>query len=267
MGLLLILPILVCGYIFCNNSFYRQATISKYEGQLLYLLVAKFGLLIFSFASFVSFLLVYLSKHAAFTAFNLDYLHYVRAFLLRNELADSSDVALSMFFGQASLLALLFAKLFAPLHVISVKWRYRLQNRDQARTFILNESVPGGLFTKELLASMRERDRHYMFSMADRKVYIGQVVSIGAPDETRGIDEDFAIVPICSGYRDADTLEVTFTTYYEDMLQELRGANLHVDFSIVLSQKNIVSMARFEKAVWEKFKARKRERSSPLVTK
>lgn len=64
MGLLLILPILVSGYLYCNGSTYRQATMSRYDGQLLYMLIAKTGILIFSMACLASFGLMYASKHS-----------------------------------------------------------------------------------------------------------------------------------------------------------------------------------------------------------
>lgn len=263
MGLFLILPILVCGYIYCNGSFYRQATINKYQGQLLYLLVAKLGLYIFLLACALSFALIYLSKQAYFSislpgsgvewSFNLDYIKYLKAFLIRNRILAEESVSAWVFFGQASIMAFYLASLLSSLEVKLVMRRFDL-NADQARAYILYENVPNGLFTKQLLASMQDRDAQYMFSMEDRKVYIGRVSSVGAPDETKGVDEDFAIVPVSSGYRDKDTLELKFTTYYDDVVEQMRGVDKHIGFSIVLSQKNLVSVSKFEKDIWEKFR-------------
>lgn len=109
MGLLLILPILVAGYIFCNGSVYRQATINKYDGQLLYLLVAKTGLFLFVAAAVFSFLLMYFSKHAYFDCFSADYIKYVKSFLVRNDIASDKDAALWAFFGQTSIISFMLA--------------------------------------------------------------------------------------------------------------------------------------------------------------
>jgi hypothetical protein len=97
MGLLLILPILVSGYLYCNASTYRQATMSRYDGQLLYMLIAKTGVLIFCFACLVSLVLMYVSKHGALTPFlgrfaeYSDYAMHAKAFLIHNEITDAKS--------------------------------------------------------------------------------------------------------------------------------------------------------------------------------
>lgn len=255
MGLLLILPILVSGYIFCNGSVYRQATINKYEGQLLYLLVGKIGLFLFAGAAFLSFLLVYLSKHAYFSCFNLDYLKYIKAFLVRNGIAHAEDAPLWAFLGQASLLSFVLAWLCPRLYVRMISLRHNL-TAEQAKAFIHHFEVPNRPIIKQLLASMRDAKSQYMFSMDDRKVYVGRVAHVGEPHETAGLDEDFELVPTMSGYRDKDTLRVTYTTDYSAVVEEMEKNGSEIGFTILLSQKNIVSMSRFEFTVWEHFKSK-----------
>lgn len=255
MGLLLILPILVSGYIFCNGSVYRQATINKYEGQLLYLLVAKIGLFVFFGAAVLSFLLMYLSKHAYFDSFSFDYLKYLKAFLIRNGIADAEHAPLWAFLGQASLISFVLAWCCPRAYVLAIGWRHNLST-DQAKAFIHNIVAPNRPITKQLLASMMDEEGQYMFSMSDRKVYVGRVSSVGEPHETAGLDEDFEIVPTMSGYRDKDTLKVTYTTDYSAVVDSLAQAGRNIGFTILLSQKNIVSMSRFEFPVWEQFRAR-----------
>lgn len=254
MGLLLILPILVSGYIYCNSSFYRQATINKYEGQLLYLMVAKLGLFVFIAAAMVSFALVYLSKHAYFGGYSLDYLKYIKAYLVRNGIASPEEAPLWVFFGQGSLIAFGLARVTANIDVWGIRLRHKL-TEEQAKAFILYEFVPAPPLTKMLLASMRDAESQYMFSMDDRKVYVGRVSSVGEPHETGGIDEDFELVPIMSGYRNKDTLKVAYTTDYSAVVDEMSLNRQDFGFTIVLSQKNIVSMSRFKSEVWERFKA------------
>jgi len=255
MGLLLILPILVSGYIFCNGSVYRQATINKYEGQLLYLLVAKIGLFLFIGGAVLSSLLIYLSKHAYFDAFNLDYLKLVRAFLVRNGIAEGESAPLWAFLAQASFISFALAFVCPRLYVAWIRCRHRLSSA-QAKAFILHERVPNRPITEQLLASLIDDSSLYMFSMDDRKVYVGRVSSVGEPHETAGLDEDFEIVPTMSGYRDKDTLKVTYTTDYSAVVDELKVKGRSFGFTILLSQKNIVSMSRFEAQVWNEFKAR-----------
>ncbi|VVQ38473.1 hypothetical protein PS943_05917 [Pseudomonas fluorescens] len=255
MGLLLILPILVAGYIFCNGSVYRQATINKYDGQLLYLLVAKTGLFLFAGAATFSFLLMYLSKHAYFGCFSADYIKYIKAFLGRNGIVSEASAPLWAFFGQASIISFVLAWWCPRLYVFAIRLRHNLSS-DQAKAFIHHYLVPNRPMTKQLLASMRDSQSQYMFSMDDRKVYVGRVSSVGEPHETGGMDEDFEIVPIMSGYRDKDTLKVTYTTDYSAVVEEMAGKGRPIGFTILLSQENIVSMSRFEEEIWERFKAR-----------
>lgn len=103
---------------------------------------------------------------------------------------------------------------------------------------------------------MRDTNNLYMFSMDDRKVYVGRVSDIGDLHEAGGMDEDFEIVPTMSGYRDKDTLKVTYTTDYSAVVEEMMLKGREIGFEIVLSQKNIVSVSRFEDEIWSAFKAR-----------
>jgi hypothetical protein len=262
MGLLLILPILVAGYIFCNGSVYRQATINKYDGQLLYLLVAKTGLFLFVAAAVFSFLLMYFSKHAYFDCFSVDYIKYVKSFLVRNDIASDKDAALWAFFGQTSIISFMLGWWCPSLYVYAIRLRNNLSS-DQAKAFIHHFLVPNRPMTKQLLASMRDSRSQYMFSMDDRKVYVGRVSSVGEPHETGGMDEDFEIVPIMSGYRDKDTLKVTYTTDYSSVVDEMAGKGRPIGFTILLSQENIVSMSRFEEEIWERFKVKQEELPKP----
>lgn len=256
MGLLLILPILVSGYIFCTASIYRQATLNKYDGQLLYLLVAKIGLFMFAAAAILSFFLMYLSKHAEFECFSLNYIKYVKAFLSRNIITgDEKAAPLWIFFGQASVISFWLAWFLPRLYVFAICKRNKLST-DQAKAFILHYQVPTRPMTKQLLISMRDSASQYMFSMDDRKVYVGRVSSVGEAHETGGMDEDFEIVPTMSGYRDKDTLKVTYTTDYSAVIDDMAVNGRAIGFTILLSQQNIVSMSRFEEDVWKRFKSR-----------
>lgn len=256
MGLFLILPILVSGYIFCNGSIYRQATINKYDGQLLYLLVATTGIIVFIFASVFSFMLMYFSKHAYFECFNLDYVKVAKAFLIRNGIVAEERLApMWVFFAQASFLSFVEAWVFPRIYILLIRLKHRL-SFVQAKGFILLHEVPNRPRIKQLLASFKDNKTQYMFSMNDRKVYVGRVSSVGEPHETGGIDEDFEIVPIMSGYRDKDSLKVTYTTDYSAVVEDMAIGGRAIEFTILLSQENIVSMSRFEEDVWNQFKSR-----------
>ncbi len=258
MGLLLILPILVSGYLFCNGSIYRQATMSRYDGQLLYMLIAKTGVIIFAFACLASFGLIYASKYKLLLPVlgeYSDYIKYVKGFLTHNEITDAKGAPVWAFLAQASVLSFLLAWLFPRLFTLLLMLRY-LAPATSIRGLILASKVPSRPLTRQLMKSMRDEDNLYMFSMDDRKVYVGRVSDIGDLHEAGGMDEDFEIVPTMSGYRDKDTLKVTYTTDYSAVIEDMMLKNREIGFTIVLSQKNIVSMSRFEDEIWNQFKVR-----------
>lgn len=261
MGLLLILPILVSGYLYCSGSIYRQATMSRYDGQLLYMLIAKTGILIFAIACFASFGLMYASKHGAFVPFlgelgeYGDYIKYVKGFLTHNEITDAKGASVWAFLAQASVLSFVLAWLFPRLFTLLLMLRHRASAMS-IKGLILASKVPTRPLTRQLMESMRDKNNLYMFSMDDRKVYVGRVSDIGDLHEAGGMDEDFEIVPTMSGYRDKDTLKVTYTTDYSAVVEEMMQKGREIGFTIVLSQKNIVSVSRFEDEIWNQFKAR-----------
>jgi hypothetical protein len=257
MGLLLILPILVSGYIFCHGSIHRQATLSRYDGQLLYMLIATTGLFLFALSSGISFGLMYASKHASFELFSSapsDYVESLKNFLVRDVRVEDNSATLWIFFGQASVLSFLFAWSFPRIFPLLVMVRFWI-GPAKARALILTTQVSLRPLTKHLLSSVSDPNSLYMFSMEDRKVYVGRVSSVGDLHEAGLMDEDFEIVPTMSGYRDSETLKVTYTTDYSAVVEDMQQAGRAIDFTIVLSQQNIVSISRFELEVWERFKA------------
>ncbi|MBL3635551.1 MULTISPECIES: hypothetical protein [Pseudomonas syringae group] len=258
MGLLLILPILVSGYLFCNGSVYRQATMSRYDGQLLYMLIAKTGTIFFAVACLTSFWLMYVSKDGSLATTlgeRSDYIKFIKDFLITNEIANNAEAPIWAFLAQASVISLILSWLSPRFFMLLLMLRH-WASLQAIKGLILASKVPTRPLTKQLLTSMRDSKNLYMFSMADRKVYVGRVAHIGDLHEAGGMDEDFEIVPTMSGYRDKDTLKVTYTTDYSAVVDEMVRTGRKVGFSIVLSQKNIVSMSRYEDEIWNRFKLR-----------
>lgn len=149
-----------------------------------------------------------------------DYIKYVKGFLTRNEITDTKGAPVWAFLAQASVLSFLLAWLFPRLFTLMLMVRYRASAR-AIKGLILTSKVPTRPLTRQLMESMRDTNNLYMFSMDDRKVYVGRVSDIGDLHEAGGMDEDFEIVPTMSGYRDKDTLKVTYTTDYSAVVEEM----------------------------------------------
>ncbi|GGZ84088.1 hypothetical protein GCM10011274_46960 [Paraglaciecola chathamensis] len=95
-------------------------------------------------------------------------------------------------------------------------------------------------------------DQSVLISLSNRKVYVGQVVSLGEPNESEGMDQEISILPHISGYRDKDNLTVNFTTQYESI-------DTKVEIKVTLRQELIESVARFDFDVYQQFLERKKE--------
>nr|WP_253276254.1 hypothetical protein [Pseudomonas syringae] len=231
---------------------------SRYDGQLLYMLIAKTGTIFFAVACLTSFWLMYVSKDGSLATTlgeRSDYIKFIKDFLITNEIANNAEAPTWAFLAQASVISLILSWLSPRFFMLLLMLRH-WASLQAIKGLILASKVPTRPLTKQLLASMRDSKNLYMFSMADRKVYVARVAHIGDLHEAGGMDEDFEIVPTMSGYRDKDTLKVTYTTDYSAVVDEMVRTGRKVGFSIVLSQKNIVSMSRYEDEIWNRFKLR-----------
>ena len=107
---------------------------------------------------------------------------------------------------------------------------------------ILQDSPLDELFFK----SYRD-DLYLLLSMDDRKIYIGRVLNLGEPTESEGMDQEIVIIPVGSGYRDKDTLDVEITTDYDSK---------H-NITLTLRQDKVISATIFDEEVFDDFMRRK----------
>lgn len=94
-----------------------------------------------------------------------------------------------------------------------------------------------------LFDSVSKTRQMLMLTMADRKVYIGHVDSLGEPSENESPQSTFSFIPNFSGYRDKDTLELKLTTTYPER-DKIR---------IVLREENVVTATPWNAKHWEAF--------------
>lgn len=251
MGILLILPFLVSGYWICVHHPRIALSFHRYEGQLLYLLVAREGIRCFLIASALSALLL-LPRFVNFTlpdplgghSLSLDYFSFIEQWLIRHDLTAAPKADVGAFFVQAAVLCLVVPRVWTALVVWRLKWAYNLTSRAELDTHLLSQFAAGNPRLELLMTSILHPRRKYLFTMKDRKVYVGSVVGIGKPSEAQGVDQHFLLVPFLSGYRDEKTLQVELTTDYADAGEGV----------IMLAQENIVSAMLWKEEVWERFK-------------
>ena len=68
---------------------------------------------------------------------------------------------------------------------------------------------------------------------------------MGEPNESEGPDQEIAIVPAFSGYREKDTLKVVLITSYANVDEA-------DDAYVVLKQDSIVSACKFSESLYQK---------------
>lgn len=250
MGLLIILPLLVSGYCVCLRHPLFFMRLHRFQGQLLYLQAARLGMVCLLVATFLSAALLALSKQEVFIAgrqIALDYSQYLGALLVQLDIANEKNAALWVFLMQTGLTALIVPFCWAKLYVRLKKKMLTLETDAQFYS-VLSLGVLAGTPLRLLLRESIVKCVPYMFSLSDRKVYVGIVQFAGTPTESEGVDHGFTLIPILSGYRDKDTLDVTFNTHYTHTtpLQP-----------IMLVQENVVSATRFDFTTWNIFQSRK----------
>ncbi|WP_434681460.1 hypothetical protein J3P77_10055 [Pseudomonas sp. R1-18] len=262
MGILLLLPFLVSGYWICINHPRIALSLHRYEGQLLYLLVAREGIFCFLIASALSALLLSLRlvsfslpESVGAQVVTLDYFSRLQDWLIAHELTSPAKADIGAFLVQAAALCLVVPKVWTAFAVWRLKRIYNLNTRAELDTLLLSQFAASNPRLELLMSSILHPKRKYLFTMDDRKVYVGSVIGIGKASEAQGVDQHFLLVPFLSGYRNEETLQVEMTTDYADAGESV----------IMLAQEKISSAMLWKEEVWERFKTvREAGKSKPV---
>lgn len=249
MALLYSLIILVSGFIYCQIHPIIKNKLYRYEGQFLYLKSAQYGFF-FLIASVVLLEILekisyYPNSLCPFTFDKFSILLFVERMLLEHKLVDDKNVKISSYLSTVSTLTI-----FMPFF-INLFERFRLRLKYSTKNFtpyimsnILKDSPLDYLLFKSSIERGEGSEIFLMLTMADRKVYVGKIVSLGEPSETEGPNQEIEIIPIVSGYREKDTLVVNFTTYYSIVDEDIK---------LVLKQSEIMSATPFKQSNYDKF--------------
>ncbi|MNJ07458.1 hypothetical protein D3C77_15560 [compost metagenome] len=264
MALLLLLPLLVSGYLVCLKDPIVYYKLHRYEGQLLYLQVGRFGIYCFLYAFAIMTVVTLVFSHdlgnfcvdpalqLAFLPrcydYSLDFLSALGGVAQRFGLA-THPASQSLVFGVLTgLLTLLMPSLWAWSTRRELKDYLKTEEEEEITTFLTRETLSHSPMGKTLIDAFVFK-KPVMISMTDRKVYVGLIQSIGAPTEVTGVDLEVKLRPSFSGHRDKDTLKVSFTHTYPTDISILQP--------IYFKQENIVSITLFSEAIRDSFQAEK----------
>lgn len=250
MGLLIIVPLLVSGYMVCIRHPFFYVRLHRFQGQLLYLQVARMGMACLIVSTLLSAAILAMSKQALPILGHVvatDYSNYLGTLLVQLDIASEKNGTLWVFLMQVGLTALVIPFFWSALYVGAKKKILQLETDVQLHSLLALGVLEGTPF-RVLLRESIVQCRPCMFSLNDRKVYVGIVLFAGTPTESEGVDHAFTLIPILSGYRDKDTLEVTLNTHYST------AANPP---PITLIQENVVSATQFDFTLWNAVHTRK----------
>ncbi|MEQ4311032.1 hypothetical protein ABNM12_24170 [Pseudomonas syringae] len=274
MAFLLLLPLLVSGFLVCLKDPTIYCRLHRYEGQMLYLQVGRYGIYCFLAAMFVTAALAGLLSHdwgvfcpkwaqtkdavsPVCFAVNTDFMGALGQMGQDFDITGKNFSQVGVFLALSGLLTLAMPSLGAFLTVKILKWQLKASKEEEIAAYLLGESVEHSPICSTLFDAFVDKEE-VMIMMVDRKVYVGYIMDVGAPTEVTGVNQEILLIPTVSGYRDKDTLKVVYTTDYPSDTP-LRP--------IGFRQENIVSISIFSDEVREAFKRADSERAGEEAAK
>lgn len=249
MLLLLIFPVLVAGFFACHIHPIHAYKLHRYEGQYLYLKSAELGLKCFALACILALVGHHLLPDRI-EMFGLD-INFQLASGLSNSIArmvdiDHRDASKAAWFFILSFGTFLSAFVAKAWGFLVIHRRFGTWNPRTAKVYVIGELLSDSPLDDLLFKLSLQKDKYAMITLQDRKVYVGKVIDLGEPTETNGIDQDISIMPVMSGCRDKDSLEVSFKTFYED---------IDADIYLSLRQDAILSVTEFNFGAYKAWNA------------
>lgn len=262
MSLILLIPILVSGFLYCNTRYTQYIKLHRYQGQYLYLKSVKYGL----FSVLTSIALISCFHHL----FSLESQHF-NDFLSQHIASitpanpDTSFIASCATITVLSMLVSIFSGLFLNFTNLVLKTGFPMplscSNTDRKLFSLIaswHESVQIHWYKTKLLLSCDilsdspldqifidsyTRVEEILITTDSDKVYVGFIANLAEPNESKGFDQEIQIIPTCSGYRDPITKKVIFNTYYPS-----EDTNSY----IVIRQDLIISASPFSQEIYDK---------------
>ena len=241
-GILLLIPTIIIGYFFKKKHFYLNYKFSKLNGHHLYFSSAAFGFIFVLISTIIYFIFVNIYI-AAYCFFSDEYVLKISFFKSIRTIFSEKNFAINAFF--IYILAILISWLLYLYEKKSIKGIDDLHNplffniiSDDPTDILLNLSAS----SENTDNSIDYEDRIIMLTMRDRKVYIGVVSEIRKNMFSRfsqGSD-DFKFMPLISGYRDKDTLDLIRTTIYSDAVEK------KLNITIVLKKSEILTLTKIK---------------------
>ncbi len=220
---------------FSPSNFYK---LHRYDGQLLYIKATFIGV----FSTAVAYLL---AAYIGIIEFILNFMPMKESkFFYGKEHLD----VFFIFFLFAVLISFIYCGVERLSRLLIAFYMFRgtenISYRQMAKIMLMHKLLKDSPLDNLLYLSYVQ-NKFLLITMSDRKVYVGRVISLGEPNESEGPDQEIAIVPVFSGYRDKDSLTVNLNTTYA-------GTDEVDDVYLILKQDNIISACEFFESLYLK---------------
>jgi len=254
---LLLIPILVSGYILVVANLYHYYQLHRYDGQLLYLKVAAHGTMS----------VVFVLAVAVFMKFLFPDFHpiaIVSEILNVKKTIDNNKVEtwLALISIASIIFSLLWVFIVWSKNVILGFFCEKQHHEDifhAKKLRILRKTISNSTLDSMLLDAMESSPKKsILVTLSSRKVYVGIVNGIQEPTESEAPNSYISIFPIMSGYRDKDTLSITFTNSYPSEVSVSSAATadskkIHkvANMDILIKSDEISHLSWFDFAVFD----------------
>ncbi|MBB1338217.1 hypothetical protein [Pseudoalteromonas sp. SR44-2] len=203
---LLLFVLGISGYSILTHWHKTHFSLQRSSGYHTFFKSTLLGLIIFGLTALVYLAIVMIGKHFQVT-FDLGYWFLENAFLLKN--IDTETVALF----DISILTFLFS-------IILPRVYYLFKNRAGLLKDEFLKDADSPDFSR-LFGYSIKKGLPVLFTMSDRKVYIGYIYEAQAKVDT----SDVYILPVLSGYRSDTDLALIKVTPYEDVVSLINEQN------------------------------------------
>lgn len=257
MGTIQIALILICGYIYVTNSISDRYKFKRSTGWDAYFYVAVWGFVFISLSWAICSLLSlsgffrWVSHSFSFSGKTIE-----RMFPLNGDNSlDFKDIKMVVWAGLSLLLS----------WVSGLGKKLWLRNESRHLSVLAKITSTNAL--EALLMEASARQFPVIVTLKSKKTYAGIVI---CPAFEHGDCEFVELLPLLSGYRDKDTLQVRFTSNYQDHYIAngigIVGARSQLsleDFRVLLPKREIDNVSFFDIDTYKSFQAAEQLQNGP----
>ncbi|MEZ0581662.1 hypothetical protein ACA373_01550 [Erwinia sp. STN24] len=257
MGTLQLAVILLCGYIFVNNSLNHRYSFKRTTGWDAYFYIAVYGVFFSSmgWALCSTLSIGGIFRWAERELVSVDTLRRLFPVVSGSDVIQLKEIKMLIWSACSVLISAIAAfirKMYLKKEVRRLNVLARTASYNALETLLIDASV---------------RQFPVIVTLKSRKVYVGVVY---CPQLEHGDCEFFSLLPLLSGYRDKNFLNVVFSVNYQSLyIQQgiVNGINLSGlgldDFQTLLPKREIDNISFFDLPTFQKFASAENDGAPP----